>query len=253
MNKELAIANAQLKEMDEIKNEFITMASHQLRTPISVVKGYLSLMLEEAYGQVPEPIKDKLQQIYGLNERLVQMIDNMLNAARIEKRKIEYTIVRADLLSAVRKVVEEMRVKADEKGLKLEFKGPDHPVMAYFDEDKLQEVLTNLMDNAIKYTDGGDVSVVVGEDGVDEFASVDITDSGIGMTKEEASRVFTKFFRAKEAVIREPGTGLGLFICAKFMDGMGGEIGVIETEPGKGTTFGLHLPVTKPDEVESKG
>jgi signal transduction histidine kinase len=247
VNRELAVANAQLKEMDQIKNEFITMASHQLRTPISVVKGYLSLMLEDAYGAVPGPIRDKLQQIYGLNERLVQMIDNMLNAARIEKRKIEYVVVRSDVLSAVRKVMEEMRIKAEAKSLTLKSATPNQPIMAYFDEDKLHEVLVNLVDNAIKYTDAGEVTVGVSEAATEGFVAVTVRDSGIGMTKEEASRVFTKFFRAKEAVIREPGTGLGLFICAKFMNGMGGEIGVVETEAGKGTVFGLKLPVSKPD------
>jgi signal transduction histidine kinase len=247
LNRELTAANAQLTEMDEIKNEFITMASHQLRTPISVVKGYLSLMLEGAYGVVPDAIKDKLQQIFSLNDRLVQMIDNMLNASRIEKRKIDYSMVKVDVVDVVRKVVEEMGIKAKEKSLTLAANHPPRPVMAFIDEEKMLEVVSNLIDNAIKYTDEGEVSVTVREDEGDGFVTVLVKDSGIGMSREEASRVFTKFFRAKEAVIREPGTGLGLFICAKFVQGMGGQIGVVETAPNEGTTFAVRVPVHKAD------
>lgn len=243
LNETLAAANLQLQETDQIKNEFITMASHQLRTPISVVKGYLSLMLEGAYGTVPDTIKDKLKQMYGLNDRLVQMIDNMLNVARIEKRKIEYNVTMLDILPSVRAVVEPMRLKASAKRLTLNFSAPNQPMMAYLDEGKFQEVLTNLVDNAIKYTDAGTIEVTVRGD-VEGTGYVDVLvkDSGIGMSPDEAGRVFTKFFRSKEAVIREPGTGLGLFIGAKFMGGMGGRLDVVETATGKGTTFAIRLP-----------
>ena len=248
-NRELATANSQLKEMDNIKNEFITMASHQLRTPISVVKGYLSLMQEGAYGAVPESFKDKLAQMYSLNERLVQMIDNMLNVARIEKRKIEYSIVRADILPAVHESVETMKLKAAAKNLTINIHTPDQPVIAYLDEEKFQEVLGNLIDNAIKYTDKGGIEVNVVEDDGNGNAMVTVKDSGIGMTPEEAGRAFTKFFRAKEAVIREPGTGLGLFICAKLMSGMDGQVAVEKTGVGEGTTFSVRLPIRQRDGI----
>jgi signal transduction histidine kinase len=247
LNEELAIANTQLQEMDQIKNEFIVMASHQLRTPISVVKGYLSLMMEGAYGAVPPTFKEKLTQMFSLNERLVQMIDNMLNVARIEKRKIEFSIERVDILPIVRGVADDMRVKVGQKRLTIGVTMPETPVMAYLDEEKFEEVLTNLVDNAIKYTDAGEISLVIRDDDGSGFVTATVRDSGIGMSPEEAGRVFTKFFRAKEAVIREPGTGLGLYICAKFMNGMNGSVKVVETETGRGTTFEVRLPTRQLD------
>jgi signal transduction histidine kinase len=247
LNRELAIANSQLQEMDHMKSEFIVMASHQLRTPISVVKGYLSLMMEGAYGVVPASIKDKLAQMFSLNESLVQMIDNMLNVARIEKRNIDYNVERVDILPIVRGVVEDMRVKLGGRNITIGVSMPELPVMAYVDEEKYEEVLTNLVDNAIKYTDKGEIDVRVRDDDGNGFVAVSVRDSGMGMSPEEASRVFTKFFRAKEAVIREPGTGLGLYICGKFMNGMGGQISVVETAPGYGTTFETRLPTRQRD------
>lgn len=244
---DLAAATVQLQEMDDIKNEFIIMASHQLRTPITVVKGYLSLMMEGAYGAVPEAFQDKLAQMFSLNERLVQMIDNMLNVARIEKRKIEYSVERVDILTVVRAVAEDMRVKLGDKKLKISLQTPEQPVMAYVDEKKYEEVLTNLVDNAIKYTDRGEIAMTVRDDDGTGYATVTVRDSGIGMSTEEAGRVFTKFFRAKEAVIREPGSGLGLYICAKLMSGMGGQVRVIKTATGSGTTFETRLPTRQRD------
>jgi signal transduction histidine kinase len=244
---DLVTASTQLQEMDDIKNEFIIMASHQLRTPITLVKGYLSLMMEGAYGAVPEAFKEKLTQMFSLNERLVQMIDNMLNVARIEKRKIEYNVERVDILTIARAVSEDMRIKLGDKRLKISLSMPEQPVMAYVDEKKFEEVLTNLIDNAIKYTDTGEIAMDVRDDDGTGYVTVTVRDSGIGMSPEEAGRVFTKFFRAKEAVIREPGTGLGLYICAKLMNGMGGQIRVVETTTGYGTTFEVRLPTRQRD------
>ncbi len=241
---QLREANDHLKEADKLKSEFISIASHQLRTPITVIKGYISLMLEGTYGPVGGALKEKIESMNMMNERLVQMINNMLNVSRIERNRIEFSCTKIDLIPLVREVVDEMSFKASQKGLRLETAVPDgEPLEAFIDSEKLQEVLTNLVDNAIKYTPSGSVTVAVRRLRKKQEILVTVADTGLGMDKETAGHMFQKFFRSKNPdVVREAGTGLGLYICAMFVRGMGGDIWVDKTAPGKGTVVAFRLP-----------
>ncbi|MEY4744269.1 MAG: hypothetical protein RL272_214, partial [Candidatus Parcubacteria bacterium] len=255
LSLQLKEANEHLKEADKLKSEFISIASHQLRTPITVIKGYLSLMLEGAYGPVGDAIREKIESMNAMNERLVQMVNNMLNVTRIERNRIEYSCVEIDVAPLVREVVEEMSLKAKEKGLALDVDIPDgEAMMAFVDSDKLQEVVTNLVDNAIKYTPEGSVGVSVRHLRKKKEIMVTVKDTGLGMDKDTAAHVFQKFFRSKDpAVVREAGTGLGLYICAMFIRGMNGTVWVDKTAPGKGTTIAFRIPTTADGRCPPKG
>ncbi|HTK04037.1 MAG TPA: ATP-binding protein [Candidatus Eisenbacteria bacterium] len=245
LSLKLADANEHLKEMDQLKSEFISIASHQLRTPISVIKGYISLILEGAYGKVDGPLKDKLVNMNLMNERLVQMINNMLNVSRIEKNKIEYICGIAELQPIMEQTVFEMSFKAKQKGLSLAFDaaGSDG-LTAYVDSEKLQEVLTNLVDNAIKYSRSGTITLRAKKMPKGKGVMIAVQDQGIGMDKATAAGVFQKFYRSDDpAVKRESGSGLGLYIVAIFIRSMGGDVWIEQTAPGKGTTVALTLPV----------
>src|SRR5690606_10397694 len=224
--RELEKANANLLEVDEIKSDFISIASHQLRTPVSVMKGYLSLLSEGAYGMVTPRMQEKITQMYHMNDRLVHLINNMLNVSRIERRKIEFSCEQTDLLVNIRGVVDEMRYKAEEKGLKLMFKKSDyHSIPVFVDIGKLEEVLVNLLDNAVKYTVSGTIAVSAILNTKDDVAEVHIRDTGLGIPKAEQGKLFRKFYRPDTpASFTTQGTGLGLYICGMFITGMGGKI-----------------------------
>lgn len=253
----LTEANTQLEALNEAKSEFISIASHQLRTPASVLKGYLALMLEGAYGEVNATFKEKLEQMYSMNERLIHLINNILNMSRIEKGRLEFLCSYVNVPSIIDEAVSELMIKAKEKGLRLHFAKPEVELAkAYVDGDKLHEIVVNLVENAIKYSIKGSIDVAVkteaGRQG-DEVVIL-VKDTGIGMTEVDTKRMFEKFYRASNTlgVPRETGTGLGLYICAKFLDNMGGRIWVESSVSGKGTIFAVALP-TKPQQRCTKG
>lgn len=242
---DLRKANDDLKRIDDLKSEFISIASHQLRTPVSVMKGYLSLIAEGAYGNVSPQMREKIEQIYHMNDRLVHLINNMLNVSRIEKQKMEFICGPFDLVRVANQVVEEMTYKAQERGLELRFVRPEGPVSVYADEDKVAEVLTNVIDNAVKYTLKGSVQLSIEERPKKGGVIVRVADTGIGIPESSRAGIFKKFYRPnREANLMTQGTGLGLYICDVFMRGMGGKIWVERTVENEGTTIAFIVPVT---------
>lgn len=249
---DLASANHDLKNLDQLKSDFISIASHQLRTPISVMKGYLSLMTEGAYGAVSAQLREKIEQLYRMNDRLAHLVTNMLNVSRIEKEHIEFVYSDFPIGEVIDEVVDEMAYKAEERGLRLKVDpqpGPERRgVTVHADREKVFESLTNLIDNAIKYTKRGGITVAFGprEDGKE--AIVRVIDTGTGIPKGAMDKLFTKFYRAKHGTdLGTQGTGLGLYVCRVFIEGMGGTIRVEKSEVGKGTTFLFTLPAAGRD------
>jgi signal transduction histidine kinase len=181
--------------------------------------------------------------MYEMNERLVRMVNNMLNVSRIEKGRIEFKIEPTDVTDVIKCAIDNLELKARERGLELSFKIPAKslpPVMA--DADKLCEVILNVTDNALKYTQKGSVRFSVTEDRKGKRVLIRIKDTGVGMDPEDAKHVFDKFYRAKStAAPQEGGAGLGLYIVVKFLQRMGGDIRVEKTGRGKGTTVLIRL------------
>ncbi|KPJ86105.1 hypothetical protein AMJ57_00445 [Parcubacteria bacterium SG8_24] len=238
-------ANERLVDLDAAKNEFISIASHQLRTPVSVMKGYLSLMRDGAYGEIGGSMRDKVDQMYEMNQRLVRMINNMLNLSRIERGGLDIELEPTDLLKVIDTVMEELSFKAKQREVDLNFVRPeDDPPKVLVDEEKLIEVLSNVIDNSLKFTPKGKITVRLQVDEDRKHVKLYIEDTGIGMNAREAKNAFKRHYRARTSrkITGETGTGLGLYITHTFLKRMGGDISVVKTAPGKGTTMVIMLP-----------
>lgn len=230
--------NKKLREMDETKDEFISMASHQLRTPLTSVKGYMSMVLEEDAGKLKKQQKQLLDQAFVSSQRMVYLIADLLNVSRLKTGKFIIDAVPTNLAEVVEGEVSQLRETAKRKNLTLNYNKPKDFPKLMLDETKIRQVIMNFSDNAIYYTPkGGEINIELKEDKKNVYFRV--TDSGIGVPKKEKEHMFTKFYRAKNARKARPdGTGLGLFMAKKVVDAQGGQI-LFESEEGKGSTFGF--------------
>lgn len=248
LSKELSVVNAHLKQADEAKSEFLSIASHELRTPVSVVKGYLSLIMEGAYGKINDEVRQKLEEVFQMNERLIRIINNLLNTSRIETNRVEFSITEFESAELLEFVIEELKVRAKQKDVALVLKKSTAKLpLVMADKEKTHQVISNLIDNAIKYSPEGSkifISSGPSEDGSSVFFR--IKDAGIGMTSVSKKNIFKRFYRvSNEETRKQKGTGLGLYICQTFVDGMGGTVYVEDSAPGKGSTFVFTLPISE--------
>ena len=243
----LAVTNERLKELDNVKSEFISIASHQLRTPLTAIKGYVSLLLEGSYGKVPMPIQDVLNKVYTINNRLVQLVENLLNVSRIEAGRIQYNFERIQLEPLVSEIVDTFVLTAKKKNLTLTLNLPNYVLPKLtIDPNKIKEVVSNLIDNSLKYTKEGSVSVSV--EASNGIARVVISDTGIGISRDDKVKLFEKFIRTKETTsMFVSGSGLGLYIGKSFMEAHGGKIRVESEGVGKGSQFIVELPFVNPN------
>ena len=244
----LAKANDRLEELDKQKSEFISIASHQLRTPLTAIRGYISLALEGAYGKVKgTPIEDIMNKMYTIDLRLSQLVEDLLNVSKIEAGKVQYKWESVTLDPIVSELYDMFAVLAEKKGLKLHMIKPETqlPVMK-LDINKIKEILSNLIDNAIKYTEKGSVTIRVEQDAT--VARVVIEDTGIGISKEDALRLFGKFIRTEITQKMDAGgSGLGLFVGKTFVEGHGGRVYATSEGVGKGSSFIVELPLINPN------
>lgn len=240
--KELRASNVQLRRLDETKDEFISMASHQLRTPLTSVKGYISMMLDGDVGPITEQQEKVLLQAFESSQRMVFLIGDFLNVSRIQTGKFMLEPTEFDVATLVSEEVEQLRDTAKARGLELVYHAPKNipPIMA--DKTKLRQVMMNFLDNAIFYSpNGGKITVQLYKD-VDAIV-YKVVDCGIGVPKDEQAKLFTKFFRAGNARRQRPdGTGVGIYMAKKVVVSHGGTI-LFESTEGKGSMFGFRLPL----------
>lgn len=243
--KELAKANQRLRELDKAKSEFVALASHQLRSPLTAIRGYASMMLEGAFGQVPEKMVEPLQRIDQSTKYMSLSVDDFLNISRIESGQMKYESSVFSLKELAENIVNELKPAAIQKGLELSFRSECKTAgNVKADVGKIRQVLQNLIDNSMKYTPKGTVTVVACDDNHHGKASVSITDTGVGMSEETKNAIFQKFVRAKNAnTVNVQGTGLGLYIGKQMTEAMGGTITPFSEGEGKGSTFILELPL----------
>jgi signal transduction histidine kinase len=241
--RDLRSANERLKKLDQAKSEFISIASHQLRTPLTIIKGYISMMLEGSFGKIGPVSRDALNKVYDSNERLVYLVENLLNISRIESGSLKFNYETMHLEKVVESVVEELREAAKAKNIQIEYDPPkkDLPLVKV-DAEKIRQVLMNLIDNAIKYTSRGKVKVVFRKKGDNLFFSV--TDKGMGISSEDIPHLFRKFIRGQGAMLAHTeGTGLGLYVAKQMIDAHHGRIWVESQGAGKGSKFCFELPI----------
>jgi signal transduction histidine kinase len=239
--KELKRVNARLRELDKTKDEFISMASHQLRTPLTAVKGYLSMVLEGDVGKVTKAEKEYIQKAFDGAQKMVYLIADMLNVSRLQTGKFVIENVQTNLADVVEGEVAQLQETATAKQLKLIYHKPDKFPVLNLDETKVRQVVMNFIDNAIYYTPAGG-SVTVELSTSDEEARFTVTDTGIGIPASVQHHLFSKFYRADNArKMRPDGTGLGLFMAKKVIAAQGGAI-IFKSTEGKGSIFGFSFP-----------
>lgn len=236
----LTRANEKLKELDKAKSDFISMASHQLRTPISVIRGYLSMALGGDLGKISDSVTSSLQRVLKNTDQLNNIVEDILNASRIEQARLVINMSSGDISSLVTTAVQELSTKAKDRGIKLIEVLPKKKPVATFDQTKIYEAILNLIDNALSYTKKGSVTVTVSENAAN--VSVSVQDTGIGIPDNKKEYIFKRFSRLENAKqVRPDGTGIGLFIAKKIVDAHKGKIW-FTSKVNVGTTFTLQLP-----------
>jgi signal transduction histidine kinase len=240
--RELEAANDQLKELDQLKSEFLSIASHQLRAPITAIRGYASNIMDGTYGKVPANLQDPLETMQESSRLMANAIEDYLNISRIEQKRMKYEKSQFDLKNLVGKVVNELQPVAKKRKLTLSGNGGEEPITITADLGKIKQIISNLVDNAIKYTEKGSITVTTHAKGGKAY--VEIKDTGVGIAPEEISNLFEKFKRARGAnKVNTTGTGLGLYVARQLAEGHGGTIRVASEGIGKGSTFTIELPL----------
>lgn len=245
--KNLRHANEQLKELDQAKDEFISMASHQLRTPLTTVKGYTSMLAEGDFGKLNKTQQEPVQEALDGASRMARLIDDLLNVSRMEAGRFFIDAQKTDVIKMVAQEIDQLQSLAKGKKVALNYVPPKARIPeVLLDENKTRQVVMNLVDNAIHYSQppagGGKVDVSLTTEGNDLVFKVQ--DNGIGVPKEQQDKLFHKMFRANNAKnVRPDGTGLGLYLVKRVVEDQGGTI-EFQSEPGKGSTFGFRLPLT---------
>jgi signal transduction histidine kinase len=242
--KDLSSANERLQFLDKQKSEFVSIASHQLRSPLTAIKGYASMLIEGSYGNTEPKVKEAIERVFQSAQNLMGIVDDLLNITRLEQGRMEYVFEKVDLSALTKEIVDSLFPNALNKKLKLTFennKAENYSVNA--DLLKIRQVILNLVDNAIKYTKEGSVEVNVSKVNGGKVVRVAVTDSGVGITPELRSRLFEKFSRGDEvSKLHANGTGLGLYIAKQMVEAHKGTIGVDSDGEGKGSTFYIELP-----------
>ncbi len=240
------------KEIDHAKTEFVSLASHQLRTPLSAIRWYTEMLKEGMGGAITDTQKSYLEEVYAANIRMIDLVNSLLNVSRIDMGTVHSEPEKIVIPPIVKSVIGELRPRIAHKKLSLkEEYAPDIPEL-WFDPQHMRMIFQNLLSNAVKYTpEGGVVTVSVRPEGDNIFFSV--ADSGIGIPKEQQPQIFNKLFRADNArEVDTTGTGLGLYIIKSIIEKAGGSLR-FESEQGTGTIFYGILPIRKEKPTETAG
>lgn len=244
---DLKQANERLKKLDALKDEFVSIASHELRTPMTAIKSYLWMALNKSEQEIKDPLKKYLEISYASTERLIHLVNDMLTVSRIERKKIELKLEIVDIREIIQLVYDELKVSADEKHITFtidDSKRKDSHVTA--DKIKIREVFQNLVGNALKFTPPeGVITIIIHNDSNNVYISV--KDTGPGIPAEAMPKLFEKFSKIDYSYanhVNQPGTGLGLYISKQIVSLHGGKIEV-ESTVHVGSTFTVSLPISK--------
>lgn len=231
------------KDLDQMKSDFISVAAHQLRTPLATLKWLFRMLLDGDGGALNDKQQDLLTKGYARNDEIIEIVNNLLDISEIDDGRAPYKFVQGSMVELIQKIVESSQVNAQLKQITLVFQATGFVPPIKFDRQKLKMAMQNLIDNAVKYSNAGGTVNVETRIESDEVV-VTVADHGIGMSDETQNKLFTKFFRGREATMKDPtGSGLGLYIVRNIIEKHGGSIEFVSAL-GEGTTFTVRLPLT---------
>ncbi len=235
-----------IKEVDQMKDDFISITSHELRTPVTGIRGHSSLILEGGFGKVNEKVKKSVSMINNAAERLSILVDDLLNVSRIEQGKMKIDLESVDISEIIANVINGLKIQTKEKTLDLQYTPHKKRLpLINIDPARLKQILINLVGNAIKYTEEGSVEVITEEQNNGKILEIKIKDTGFGMSAKDKERLFDKFYRIRNEKTRKiTGTGLGLWITKQLVELMDGKI-VVDSIENVGTQITLGFPVIK--------
>jgi signal transduction histidine kinase len=231
--------------VERLKTEFVSISAHQLRTPLSAIKWTLRMLLDGDLGQITEEQREFLARTYRSNERMIDLVNSLLNVTRIEEGRFLYHRILKDMVTIVEEVLVQFENEIKKKKIKLVFKKPLRPLpRVLVDTDKIKLVVENLIDNAVKYTlEKGKIVITLKK--LNKEIEFCIKDNGVGIPSDQNGRVFTKFFRGANVMkLETEGSGLGLFIAKNIIEAHGGKIW-FKSKQNKGTTFWFTLPIAE--------
>lgn len=242
----LAVANGELKKMDAAKSEFISIASHQLKTPLGALKGYISMAKEGDFGETGPKMDEALDKMQILADRPIQLVGNLLDVSRMESGKIEYDFKKGKIEDILKELQGTFALTAREKGLYLHFLYPKRILPEIeMDSGKIREVISNLIDNALKYSKEGGVTVRL--ETIGDKVRIIVSDSGIGIPPQEMPNLFSKFSRGEDkSRLTVSGTGLGLYVAKSMIEAHHGKIWAESDGAGKGSRFIFEIPFIQP-------
>ena len=242
--QEIQEANNKLKELDALKDEFVSVASHELRTPMTAIKSYLWMALAGKGGVISEKLRLYLDRAYNSTDRLIKLVNDMLNISRIESGRMSFHFAESNIIEMVNQMVDEVKPRADELGLTIIVEKANTILPTVLaDKDKMSEVLINLVGNSLKFTPKGGTIKITFELN-DETVVVHIADNGAGVTPNDLPRLFTKFGLMEHSYVHNKtsqGTGLGLYICKNIIDLHKGKIWAYSEVANKGAVFSFTL------------
>lgn len=244
--EDLHKAYENMKVLNTLKDEFLSVASHELRTPMTIVKSYLWMLEKQKAGKLNQKQLEYLNKALTGTQRMISLINDMLDISKFERKKVSFSITQINLINTIRDVLSNFDVRVGEKGLKVEFNPPENEILVDADPEKLRDVFTNLVENAVKFTKEGTISITIDE--YEEFYRISIKDTGAGIDKKDLPKLFHKFGRIDNSytiATDSGGTGLGLYIVKLYIHGMGGMVGADSEGMGMGSTFWLTLPKNK--------
>jgi signal transduction histidine kinase len=243
-NEALEEENRRVRELSQLKSEFVSLVSHELRTPLTAISGCLDLLLEEQSDQGGKP-EELLSIVKRNTDRLVKLLDGLLDLSRIESGKVELNLTAVDVMASIAEVVSLLRPQIEAKDQQLTVSQAEALPWVQGDAERIRQILINLLSNAHKYTPhGGQIGVTAHR--LDGWIQIDVRDNGVGLSADEQAQVFNKFFRAQQPARQEVvGAGLGLAITRLLVELHGGRISVVSA-PGQGSTFSFTLPVAAP-------
>ena len=246
LTKNLEAANEKLKQLDKLKSEFLSFTSHQVKSPMTIVKGYATLIADGTLGETSKEVKETAEKIKNSADRMISLVNNLLDLRKIEEGKMDFSFEKINVVELVKKIVEEFKNLAKDKKLELSFELKAPELFAKIDTQKFSQVIQNLIDNAIKYTEKGwvKVSVDLATENlkINNYILITVSDSGRGISKELMPKIFEEFSRDWSFKKEIQGTGLGLYIAKQIVLAHQGEIWVESEGNGKGSRFIVKLP-----------